>query len=203
MLGDVSQAPPAAVEAVQHQGLTSLLDGAPLTATRIAELSELPANDIEQAIQGLIEVGRIELDGGRVIGVGGLTLTKTVHSVRLPTAEMHTWCALDAIGIPVALGLRATVTTRCPQCGDSIAVAVDDQAATAAGPVILFCPTGPCDNVRADFCSAANLFCDATHLAQWRASNPATLGEGLDLPATVELGRAIWGRYRDKGNSGE
>lgn len=126
--------------------------------------------------------------------LGGGTSISTAHSLRLPNAEMHTWCALDAVGIPAALGLTATVATRCPQCGERITVDVNDGAAVAAGSVTLFCPTGQCDNVRADFCSVANLFCSPTHLSQWRADNPSAMGESLDLIAAVDLGHAMWRR---------
>lgn len=195
ILGGAGSAPRAAVEAIQYHGLASLLNATPRTLLEIASLSGLELTDIEDGVQALTEVGRIDLDGDRVIGVGGLTLTSTAHSLTLPNAEMHTWCALDAVGIPAALGLTATVQTRCPQCGDHITVDVDERTATAAGPVTLFCPMAPCDNVRADFCAAANLFCSPTHVAAWRQDNPSALGEDLDLAATTSLGHAMWGHH--------
>ncbi len=196
MLG-AAQSAPAAVDAIQKHGLASLLDGTPLTVAEIASLSGLSGSDIAAGIQALVDAGRVDLDGDRIVGVGGLTLISTAHSLQLPNAEMHTWCALDAVGIPVALGLKATVETRCPQCDDHITVQVNEGTAAAAGPITLFCPTGQCDNVRADFCSAANLFCSPTHLRQWRADNPSAMGENLDLLATADLGQAMWGRYHD------
>lgn len=196
ILGQAGGAARAAVDAVQYHGLTALLNGTAPTVGEIASLSGLGVSDIEDGIEALAEVGRIDLDGDRVVGVGGLTLTPTVHSLRLPNAEMHTWCALDAVGIPAALGRTATVETRCPHCSSRITVDVDKGGATAAGPVTLFCPTAPCDNVRADFCAAANLFCSPTHVAHWRADNPSSVGEDLDLVATVDLGNAMWGHYK-------
>ncbi|NNF53050.1 MAG: hypothetical protein HKN03_01275 [Acidimicrobiales bacterium] len=195
MLADTSEAP-GAVAAVQYHGLVSLLDGLPPTVSDIAELSGLSPDEVEDGTRALIDAGRIELDGDRVVGVGGLTLNTTGHALSLPNAQMHTWCALDAVGIPAALGLTATVETRCPHCGARIVVHVADGGATAAGPVTLFCPTGPCDNVRTDFCSAANLFCSPIHVSDWRAEHPSRSGEDLDLAATVDLGHAMWGRYQ-------
>ena len=196
MLADAADAPKLAVEAVRYHGMASLLGGTPETVSAIASSSGLPRGDIERGIEALTDAGRIELDGDLVVGVGGLTLTTTAHSLRLPNAEMHTWCALDAIGIPAALELTATVETHCPGCGERITVEVADGAASAAGPVTLFCPTGPCRNVCADFCSAANLFCSPVHLDDWRADHPAAMGEELDLPATAELGHTMWGRHQ-------
>jgi alkylmercury lyase len=196
MLGGTGSAPRAAVDAVQYHGLASLLNGTAQTLSGIAARSGLPLSDVEDGVRALVEVGRIDLDGDRVIGVGGLTLTSTVHSLSLPDAELHTWCALDAVGIPAALGLTATVQTRCPQCDGRITVDVDEGSATAAGSVTLFCPTAPCDNVRADFCSAANLFCSPTHVTRWRQDHPSALGEDLDLAAATRLGHAMWGHYQ-------
>lgn len=196
MLAETAEGPRAAVEAVQYHGLASLLDGTARTVSEIASLSGLSRREIEDGVLALIDAGRIDLDGDRVLGVGGLTLAPTAHSLRLPSAEMHTWCALDAVGIPAALGVTATVETRCGQCGERISVDVADGAATANGPISLFCPTGQCENVRAEFCSAANLFCSPTHLCDWRAENPSAIGEELDLAATVDLGHAMWGRFQ-------
>jgi len=193
----------AAVDAIQYHGLDSLLDGTPQTLSTIAALSGLLLNVIEGGVQALIEVGRIEVDGDRVIGIGGLTMTPTEHSLTLPNAEMHTWCTLDAVGIPAALGLAATVQTRCPHCSARITVDVAEGGATSAGAVALFCPTAPCGNVRADFCSATNLFCSQTHLTLWRDNNPTMIGHDLDLDATVGLGHAMWGQYKHPPNGSE
>jgi hypothetical protein len=196
MLG-AGSASRAAVESIQYHGLASLLNGTAQTLSEIASLSGLPLTDIDHGVQALIGAGRIDLDGDRVTGVGGLTLTATAHSLSLPNAEMHTWCGLDAVGIPAALGLTATVQTRCPQCGNRITVDVDEGSATAAGPVTLFCPTAPVyENVRAEFCAAANLFCSPTHVTLWGQDNPSASGEDLDLAATTKLGQAIWGHYQ-------
>ena len=107
----------AAVDAIQYHGLDSLLDGTPQTLSTIAALSGLLLNVIEGGVQALIEVGRIEVDGDRVIGIGGLTMTPNEHSLTL-----------------------------------------------------------------------------------WRNDNPTTVGDDLDLDATVGLGHAMWGQYKHPPN---
>jgi hypothetical protein len=194
-LGNDCDAPAGAVTAIERHGLQSLLLGEPATVTGIADRSGLPVDEIAVGVDGLIRAGRIEIDDDRITGVGGLTLTSTPHTLELPDASMHTWCALDAIGIPVALGLVAEITTICPHCGTELVVSVSNGTAHAPNDVVLFCPTGPCSHVRADFCAAANLFCDSDHLASWKATNADTAGDELDLEQTAELGRAIWGSH--------
>ena len=194
-LGRSAGAPQAAVDAVQYHGLASLLRGAASTTTEIAKASGVSLPEIEQGVQGLSNVGRIDVEGSYVISVGGLTLSTTNHELRLPEATMHTWCALDAIGIPTALDLDASILTICPHCGQAIDVAVEDGSVTASTAVQLFLPTGQCENVRADFCASANLFCDTKHIATWQATSPGSIGHILDLASTAQLGQRMWGGY--------
>ena len=69
--------------------------------------------------QGLIVV---EPDSGRVVGSWGLSLVPTDHRLHIQGRELHTWCALDAVGIPAGLGEDASVASRCHQCGAPVSV---------------------------------------------------------------------------------
>lgn len=195
LLDNECGAPPAAVAAIQRYGIGALLHATPATVADIIERSGLTAEEIRAGIAGLAAAGRIETDADTIVGVGGLTLSKTPHSLVLTDASVHTWCALDAVGIPVALGLDAEITTTCAHRGTQLQVTVTLGALEGDGSVRLFCPTGPCADVRADFCSAANLFCDTDHLHAWSANNPSVDGQELTPTETAELGRAIWGPH--------
>lgn len=181
-----------AVAAIQRFGLRSLLGGKCIGIDDIAGQAELSVDEVRAGIDSLIDAGRIETDGDTIIGVGGLTLTPTRHGLELPDAEMHTWCALDAVGIPAAFDLSARATTSCPYCQAKIVVRVAE--GRVAGPigVVLFCPTGPCVDVRADFCATANLFCNPGHLAAWRHRHDEPDGTVFDLDASAALGRQMW-----------
>lgn len=196
ILGQASGAPTAAVDAVQTIGLRALLDNRPATARQISIESGQNIEDVLAGIDGLIRSGRIEIDGDHIIGVGGLTASTTAHVLALAEATMHTWCALDAIGIPVALGIDAEITTACPQCRADLDVSVSGGVASSNKAVTLFCPTGPCQDVRADFCVSANLFCDPNHLRAWHEQHESVDGHALDLSAASELGRAMWASHR-------
>ena len=188
-------APPAAVDAIQHHGLMSLLTGTPVTLADISDESGVCIDEIRAGVAGLQAAGRIEVEGSRVIGVGGLTISPTIHTLALPLATIHTWCGLDAVGIPAALALDADVSTSCPHCANPIQIKLTQGAPEPDEAIRLFCPTAPCSDVRTDFCAAANLFCNRDHLNHWANSNP-TEGTELDLHETAELGRAMWGRHR-------
>lgn len=158
----------------------------------MAERAELTEAEVRAGVDSLMAAGRIEVDGDAVVGVGGLTLTATRHGLELSDAVMHTWCALDAVGIPAAFDLSARGTTSCPYCRAEIVVHVDARVATGPAGVVLFCTTGPCVDVRADFCASANLFCNPGHLAAWRHTNSQPDGTVFDLDATAALGRQMW-----------
>jgi hypothetical protein len=202
LLSDCQQAPPGSAEAIQQHGLLALVSGRAATVAEISRESGLTADDIRAGIDGLRRAGRIETSGEEVTGVGGLTLTATTHALELPAAALHTWCALDAVGIPVALGLDAQVSTTCPHCAATLSISVKDDSPIGDRSLRLFCPTGSCENLRAEFCSAANLFCSSAHLAAWRTENPAVDGHELELAAMAELGRAMWGRFRSQRSPG-
>lgn len=181
-----------AVAAIQRLGLRSLLHGQPVGIDDIAEQAELTVDEVRAGVGSLMAAGRIEVDGDAIVGVGGLTLTPTRHGLELADAVMHTWCALDAVGIPAAFDLSARVTTSCLYCQAEIVVHVDAGRASGPDGVVLFCPTGPCVDVRADFCASANLFCNPGHLAAWRHINGQPEGTVFDLDATAALGRQMW-----------
>src|SRR4051794_24040236 len=85
-------------------------------------ISELCAD--ESIIEQLQRAGRLQLGNDRtLLGIHGLTLRSTVHRIERPDRSVvHTWCALDAIGIPAALQSNATAVTECPTCQTTLRV---------------------------------------------------------------------------------
>jgi hypothetical protein len=98
---------------------------------------------------------------------------------------------------PRALELDAAVQTSCPACGGTIDVVVRrGYPASADGAPVLWQPGGPCSHVMDDFCAAANLFCNAEHLEQWRARAGQPKGGMLTLNEVAEQGRHLWSDVR-------
>ena len=169
------------------------------TATSPLELaSELaaPLADVEGALTTQAAVSRIELDvQGSVVGSLGLTLSTTKHTLDIEGTELHTWCALDALGIPAASSASGRVTTSCGWCGRTLTVNVEAGVPHAEGRTVLWLPTGPCeDDLREQFCSMANLFCDSAHLELWRGGAGHPPGEALTVLEAADLGRQSWQR---------
>ena len=166
------------------------------------ELSQRTGRDeqaVRAALRWLDDAGLVERDtDDRVVGIAGLTLEPTKHRLALDGKELHTWCAIDAVGIPAALSLDAHVTTSCSHCGAQLTVDIDHGEPPLDSPLRGWIPPTDCKNVRADLCPFANLFCSQQHLNEWRAAAGDPLGEAADLARFAELGRQAWGDLAKK-----
>ena len=196
---------PLALDLFDDQGLTppvaetvrriAIVGFAELWRGQSPDLAELVTTDpatLAAATDHLLGRGRMELsEDGRVLGVHGLCLRPTPHHIRHARGAVHTWCALDVIGIPAALSIDAHASTRCPTCASGIGVAFtrgqpDDDDATR-----LWYPQAPGGHLVADFCSGANLFCSQRHLEEC-VGRADTAGTVMTVEEVAELGRECW-----------
>ena len=142
-------------------------------------------------VEALVDAGRLELDDqGVVVGVHGLAARPTAHRVEHAGGVIHTWCALDAIGIPAALALDAAVVSTCPACGAALRVTLDAGVPTDDGVMRLWLPGGQCTHLLEDFCRHANLYCTADHVGSKVA--PGTPGWAVTVTDAAGIGRFEW-----------
>jgi alkylmercury lyase len=160
----------------------------------LASTTAISPNDLDRLI------GRnLMLDaGGRVVAAVGLSLVQArQHRLSLRGRQFWTWCAYDAIGIPVCLGDDAVAETTCYQCGT--AVQVEFQAGRlvrASHPDARIWDAERMEGrgtAGPPHCALMNLFCSAEHLAHWRAVHPGERGRIHTLAEVSELGGAEWG----------
>ena len=183
-----------AITAFQRHAFAALLAG---EAPRVADVAEAASRDtvgVAKAVSWLQAHGRLERHGDLLVGAHGLTRRPTTHALTLGEQRLHTWCAYDALAIPVALGATARAATTCPTCGRELVVDITDGQlpdAGGAGPV-LWMPLGPCANVMDDFCVHANLFCGPEHLDTWRHTAGDPSGETVTLAEVPALARTAW-----------
>lgn len=148
------------------------------------------------ALEMLLARGRAEVDAnGRVAGIHGLTLNAGRHRFEHDRGTHHTWCAFDAVGIPAALGMTAVAHSDCPTCGARIEVRLSDGVPEDSAALI-WLPSGPGENLRADFCAAADLYCSVEHL-EARVADNLTPGRMTDLAGAARLGWDTWADVRD------
>ena len=188
--------PPAdlqrAIEAFQRYAFAALLAGGTPPIAEVVELASRDANGIAQAIAWLDRHGALERDGGRLIGSHGLTHRPTAHTLIISGRALHTWCAYDAVAIPVALATSAHAETTCPTCGRDLVVTINDGDLADQSEAVLWMPTSPCQHTMDDFCAHANLFCNRGHLDTWRRQAGDPPGEALDLSGVPARACSTW-----------
>ncbi len=110
--------------AVMRQGFRVILDGQPATVPELPTALGLPAAVVKAALGRLTERGIIvvEPETEQIIGARGLCLSGTSHCLTLEGRRLYAFCAVDAIGIPVALRADATVESRCHHCRAALTV---------------------------------------------------------------------------------
>lgn len=74
----------------------------------------------------MVDQGLATWDGEHVTGVGGLSVVPGPHTLTWNGDPFWTWCALDAIGIPTALGGSATVHSHIAQEGESVTLTFEE-----------------------------------------------------------------------------
>lgn len=174
---------------------TLLDDAAPLTTARIAQRASVSEAGAERALRSLRAIGRVEFDEqGRVVGIFGLTLARTGHRMELAGVPFYTWCAWDAVGIPAALGVSATVTDRCERCGRELRFDIEGGRPPDLPIVVSWLPE-PCGSIKEEFCPTVNFFCDRRHLAEWAPEGYPDDGF-LTLAEAAEEGVKAWGWAR-------
>jgi Alkylmercury lyase len=178
----------AAARRLRVEGFVALWRGERVTVTDLC--------DDPMVIDAQVRSGRLEVDdAGVLVGVHGLTARPTRHRIECGDAAVHTWCALDAIGIPAALAIDATAVTSCPRCGIELEVVlrggkpVDTPAAWR-----LWLPEGRCDHLVEDFCNNPNLYCSNDHLT---ATATKASGRALTVADVIAIGRATWADAAD------
>jgi hypothetical protein len=190
MIKDVSRGDPTASPRVPATGRSLPVEGfVALWRGERPNVSDLcdDAATLEPFVQG----GRLELDDqGVVVGVHGLTTRPTAHLIEHAGGEVHTWCALDAIGIPAALALDAAAVTTCPACAAVLRVPLGGGVPADDGEMRLWLPGGECAHLVEDFCRHANLYCTAEHAASTVATG--TPGWAVTVTDAAAIGRVDW-----------
>lgn len=133
-----------AERAVSGALFRALLSGRPVPSGEVASVTGLPATEAAAALDRLVDRGSVMLDpaSGAIVGARGLSLRPTAHRLTLDGRALFAFCAIDAIGIPVALGAEATIESRCAGCRTPLALTVTAGALIGADPAVVIWATG-------------------------------------------------------------
>jgi alkylmercury lyase len=129
----------------------------------------------------------------------GLSLSPTPHQLHLGEQRFYTWCALDALTIPVLLGRDGTIVSSCPATGKAIHLHVSPERLldlNPTGTVMSVVIPGDEASARAAACDPQDACCNHRHFfasyeaaARWPSLHPEAVL--LEAEEAAELGREL------------
>ncbi len=110
----------AAERGLVRTAFLAMIEGEPITLDDLARRADSrPAKLRNVVTRGLVTVD----EGDVVVGAAGLSLVpvpRRPHRMLGDGRAWWTWCAVDAVGIPAALGADAVAETACEWCGTPV-----------------------------------------------------------------------------------
>lgn len=164
------------------------------TPAQLAGDLGLSIEEVNAAIGSLVQLGLMTLDeAGRVTGSHGISLIPSVHRIVFNVGERFVWCAVDAVGIPAAMGLDAEIESRCFACGHPLTLSI--MAGRPYGEASMFLRIGIAVGSRTgkvieNVCPMLNFFCSDRHARQW--SNGVVGSAVLTIEQAAEMSRRAW-----------
>ena len=149
--------------------------------------------DLHQVNALLDAVPAVYREDERVIGFWGLSLRKlSKHRFYTEGRTLYTWCAWDALFIPMILGRTAKVESEDPQTGEPIRLTVGPDCVEAVAPRgVVVSMLEPREDMLEDvvtrLCHYIHFFASDASGRAWTTEHPGTVL--LSLEDAFELGR--------------
>ena len=139
LLADCLQSLPHDSAALILPAMVLLGEGNPLTPDRLAEAQGISEEEGREFFSLLKEQGFGEFDKqGRLVGLGGLSVTPTRHRLQVGNRTLYGWCALDTLYLPAYLKQSAEVVSQCPVSKQAIRLSVTPVGVAKADPPDVF-----------------------------------------------------------------
>ncbi|MBX3233575.1 MAG: hypothetical protein KIT84_11265 [Labilithrix sp.] len=167
-----------------------LARGAPVAHAELALSTGGTVGEIDDA---LAKVPVLDYVDGRIVGAA-LTLRETPYAFEVEGRRLYTWCALDALFLPVILGRRCRVSSSCPATGQSVRLDVSPDGVVEAAPATaaLSAPLAASpDDLRASFCRYARFFTSPAAVERWAPGDDAGSLAVVDVHEAFQLAKAV------------
>lgn len=163
-----------------------LAEGVPVSRARLANALEWAPQDVSRI---LAQLPSIEYEREEIVAAA-LSLLETAHVFEVDGRRLYTWCALDALFLPVLLGKTCRVASPCAATQTVVRLEVAPEGVRRiepAGAVVSIVASGCAADLRRSFCDGVRFFAS-------EAAARESLGSG-GIFVTVEqafgLGAAI------------
>src|SRR5260370_5549969 len=171
--------------------------GGPVSPERVEQIAS--ALDIEQQTAREVLDKMCERDGdGNVVGIAGLSQNPHPHRFTVNGTQLATWCAWDALFLPVMLQQTAEVSSLCPTTGETIRLTITPQGVTSYQPasavisIVIPQPTTSglesVEGIWMTFCQHVHFFASPQAAQEWVAERGQEIAI-LTVEEAFELGR--------------
>ena len=181
------------LEQIRNVGFSLIFEtGAPVPLAGLAEKSGLPISEVASRLTLIEDAGRARRNAdGDLVGIAGLSLEPTSHSVSIAGRDFWTWCALDAVGIFSAMRATGRVRTS-PPGGTGPPLHIEFQQGVADSGASVFIAGGyDGQDVFQSWCPKVNFFATAAEAHAWAAQTGVD-GDVVTIPEISETAGSIW-----------
>src|SRR5258708_22026568 len=171
--------------------------GDPVSPQRVEQIAS--ALDLPQQTAHEVLDKMCERDGdGNVVGIAGLSQNQHPHRFTVNGIRLATWCAWDALFLPVMLQQTALVTSPCPVTGETIRLTITPEGVTSYQPartaisIVIPQPTKngleSVEEIWMTFCHHIHFFSSPQAAQEWFAARGQEIAI-LTIEEAFELGR--------------
>ncbi len=171
--------------------------GGPVSPQRVEQIAS--ALDIEQQTAHEVLDKMCERDpDGNVVGIAGLSQNQHPHRFTVNGIRLSTWCAWDALFLPVMLQQTALVSSPCPSTGETIRLTITPEGVTSKQPdstvisIVIPQPTKhgleSVEEIWMTFCHHIHFFSTSQAAREWFAAQGQEIAI-LTIEEAFELGR--------------
>lgn len=174
--------------------LRTLAHGRPVSTEQVKTIITDLGIAHDRADEFLGRVAERDTDGA-ILGITGLTLNPTKHRFTVGGAQLFTWCAEDALFLPILLNQTAFVESQSPASKDTIRLTVSPHGVdevNPAGSVLSIVIVDPdkvdlssVESTWTTFCHHIHFFVSRHRAEQWAADRHdieiLSVAEGFEL----------------------
>ncbi len=184
------------------QLLRQIAQGQPVTMQQVQHIAsdqDVRADVVTSIIQQMCERDK----QGNVVGLIGLSQNDYAHKFRVNGHNLSTWCALDALFLPILLDQTAEVIDHCPVTHAPIHLTVSPHAVEQYQPpsivVSIVTPQTKMESLASAediwmvFCNYVHFFSSAAAASTWfsEKQQPAHF---VSVEEAFQIGKALFGK---------